>query len=104
MIIHRHVLYFCWYKAGLSYDELVAKHAEKMRERKRISRESEELLAAWNRLNPDEWLAWVEAKAQTKLAREHKLDAIRRLANDPRTPAGEAQAARRAIQRLTRGS
>ncbi|HKD44303.1 MAG TPA: hypothetical protein VKD24_01500 [Candidatus Angelobacter sp.] len=99
---HAGFIYFCYYKAGADFDQIAAKYHDEVIERRRLREEAQEYRNALNRFKDDAagFMAWIEARARADLNREHKLDALHRLAADPRTPAGEAQAARAAIQRL----
>jgi hypothetical protein len=99
MVIHDHVLHLCWFTPDADIEKLMAEAAE----RRRKDAELREFLDALKRFQGDSagLMAWMEARARGDLNRDRKLDALRRLAEDPRTPAGEAQAARAALRRLT---
>ena len=100
-VIHNGQLYSCCYEKGADINQFLAEQAERQRKEKEL----DEFGEALRRFKGDHvgLMAWMEARARGDLNRERKLDALRRLAEDPRTPTGEAQAARAAIQRLGSG-
>jgi len=97
--------YRCWYEKGMDIDQFLAKRAAELRKQEHAEEETREFADALKRFkgNHGGFMAWIEARARIDVNRERKLDALHRLVADPRTPAGEAQAARAAIERLRFG-